>query len=53
MSQLTARVAKYSDVRYLVDFGAGLGHLARAIAFNFGAEVCCLEQQTSLTEQAM
>lgn len=53
MSQLTARIAKDCDVQYIVDFGAGLGHLARALAFNYGAKVCCLEQQLALTEQAM
>lgn len=52
MSQLTARIAKDCDVNYLVDFGAGVGHLARALAFNFGAKVCCLEQQEKLTDQA-
>lgn len=53
MSQLTARIARDCDVQYIVDFGAGLGHLARALAFNYGAKVCCLEQQLVLTEQAM
>lgn len=53
MSQLTACIANDCDVRYIVDFGAGLGHLARALVFNFGMKVCCLEQQTALTEQAM
>lgn len=52
MSQLTARIAKDCGVQYIVDFGAGSGHLARALAFNFGVKVCCLEQQAALTEQA-
>lgn len=52
LSQLTAQIADSSDVKYIVDFGAGLGHLARSLSFNFGLKVCCLEQDTSLTEQA-
>lgn len=53
MSQLTARIANDCNACYIVDFGAGLGHLARALAFDFGAKVCCLEQQSTLIEQAM
>lgn len=52
MSQYTAMIAKDAGVDYIVDFGAGLGHLARSLAFGYGLNVCCLEKQSDLTEQA-
>lgn len=53
MSQVTAQIAQDCGVEYVVDFGSGLGHLARALSYGYGLKVCCLEQQTSLTEQAV
>lgn len=52
MSQLTASIAKECNVNYIVDFGSGLGHLARSLSFNHGLNVCCLEQQSALIGQA-
>lgn len=52
MSQLTAEIANKSDVKYIVDFGSGLGHLARMLAFGYGLNVCCLEKESTLTDQA-
>lgn len=52
MSQYTAKIAKDNSVDYIVDFGAGLGHLARSLAFGYGLNVCCLEKQPDLTEHA-
>lgn len=53
MSRLTASVANEHSVEYIVDFGAGLGHLARSLTYGYGLKVCCLEQQISLTQSAM
>lgn len=52
MSQLTARVADDMNVKFIIDFGSGLGHLARSLTYEYALRVCCLEQQTALTEQA-
>lgn len=52
MGQLTARIANESGVKYIVDFGSGLGHLARWLAYGHNLNVCCLEKETTLTEQA-
>lgn len=52
MSQVTARVAREHTIEYIVDFGSGLGHLARMLTYGYGLKVCCLEQQTMLSEQA-
>lgn len=53
MSKITAKVARDNDVEYIIDFGSGLGHLSRALAYGYGLKVCCLEQQTALSEQAV
>lgn len=53
MAELTAATAKRcSDTKYVVDFGAGLGHLARILAFQHGIISCCLEQQEKLSSEA-
>lgn len=52
MSRYTAEVANEIGVRYIVDFGAGLGHLARSLAYGYELNVCCLEKQAEFTEQA-
>lgn len=52
MSQLTANIANEYGVKYIVDFGAGLGHLARLLAYGHRLNVCCLEMQIALTKQA-
>ncbi|XP_055840119.1 methyltransferase-like protein 25B [Episyrphus balteatus] len=39
-------------VDFVVDFGAGLGHLARVLGYAYGVQVCCLEMQDSLNDQA-
>ncbi|XP_053951634.1 methyltransferase-like protein 25B isoform X1 [Anastrepha ludens] len=41
-----------SPVDYVVDFGAGLGHLARVLGYGYGKQVCCLEMRTELNVQA-
>lgn len=52
MAKLCAETAKKCETNYVVDFGAGLGHLARILAFQHGMRVCCLEQQEKLSEEA-
>lgn len=52
MSELTARIAHENNIKYIVDFGAGLGHLARSLTYGYRLKVCCLEQQVILTDQA-
>lgn len=52
MGSLTADVARESDVKYIIDFGAGLGHLARLLAYGYRLNVCCLERDSTLIEQA-
>ena len=52
MAGLTAETAKRCNTKYVVDFGAGLGHLARNLSFEHGIRVCCLEQQETLSKEA-
>lgn len=52
MSQLTASIAYENGIEYIVDFGSGLGHLARLLTYGYRLNVCCLEMQRSLTDQA-
>lgn len=52
MSQLSAGIASKLDVKYIVDFGSGLGHLARLLAYGHKLNVCCLEKERTLTMQA-
>lgn len=37
----------------VVDIGAGVGHLSRVLAFKYGLNVICIEQDSTLTEQAI
>lgn len=52
MSKLTADVAKKLHVKYIVDFGSGVGHLARLLVYGYKLNVCCLEKDKALIEQA-
>lgn len=52
MGKLTADVAEGLGVKYIVDFGAGLGHLARLLTYGYRLNVCCLEKDSTLIEQA-
>lgn len=36
----------------VVDIGAGVGHLSRVLAFKYGLNVICIEQDSTLTNQA-
>lgn len=52
MSAECYRTARECNVQYVVDVGAGLGHLARLLGFGYGLKVCCLEEQPALSKQA-
>lgn len=52
MSRVCKEVADELGIEYIVDFGAGLGHLSRVLAYGYGLKVCCLEQNAELTKQA-
>lgn len=52
MALLCASTAVECQVKYILDFGAGLGHLSRVLGYRYGLNVCCLEQQKQLTEEA-
>lgn len=54
--QLMASLCEYSrqisPVDFIVDFGAGLGHLARVLGYGYGIQVYCIEMQPELNVQA-
>lgn len=52
MSRICGKVAKELGIEYIVDFGAGLGHLSRVLTYDYGLKVCCLEQNSELTQKA-
>lgn len=52
MAGLTASTVKRCATNYVVDFGAGLGHLARILSFQHAIRVCCLEMQEKLSNEA-
>lgn len=52
MANKVATTAIDGGVEYILDFGAGLGHLSRFLGYGYGLRVCCLEQQKQLTEEA-
>lgn len=52
MSGTTAQIAKDLGIEHIIDFGSGLGHLSRMLAYGYGLRVCCLEQQSVLSDQA-
>ncbi|XP_037948743.1 protein RRNAD1 [Teleopsis dalmanni] len=52
MAALCKRSSDDAKVDFVVDFGAGLGHLARVLGYAYNVRVCCLEMQDSLNVQA-
>lgn len=52
MAALCAATAINCRVKYILDFGAGLGHLSRMLGYGYGLSVCCLEQQNQFSEDA-
>ncbi|XP_075168374.1 methyltransferase-like protein 25B [Haematobia irritans] len=52
MASLCQNISEDIPVDFIVDFGAGLGHLARTLAYGYNIKMCCLEMQTKLNQQA-
>ncbi|XP_017097533.2 methyltransferase-like protein 25B isoform X1 [Drosophila bipectinata] len=52
MSEICALSHHQTPVDFIVDFGAGVGHLARVLGYGFGIQVCCFEMQDELNQQA-
>lgn len=53
MAVICAQSCQQNSVDFVVDFGAGLGHLARILGYGFGINVCCFEMQADLNQQAV
>ncbi|XP_020283775.1 protein RRNAD1-like isoform X1 [Pseudomyrmex gracilis] len=52
IAEICADCAKESNAKCIVDVGAGMGHLARTLAFKYNLRVICIEQDSSLSKQA-
>ncbi|XP_043662179.1 protein RRNAD1 isoform X2 [Drosophila teissieri] len=52
MAEICALSQKNTPVDFIVDFGAGVGHLARVLGYGYGLRVCCYEMQPHLNQQA-
>lgn len=49
---MCADCAYEANCKSIVDIGAGMGHLARILAFRYGLYVTCIEQDCILLQQA-
>uniref|UniRef100_A0A1A9VP14 Methyltranfer_dom domain-containing protein n=1 Tax=Glossina austeni TaxID=7395 RepID=A0A1A9VP14_GLOAU len=52
MASTCVEMCQNVAVDFIVDFGAGVGHLARVLGFGCGIKVCCIEMQDQLNKQA-
>lgn len=52
MSKISSDSAKQAQVENVVDFGAGLGHLSRALGYGYNINMICLEMQDQLNSEA-
>ncbi|KAH8365221.1 hypothetical protein KR084_006267 [Drosophila pseudotakahashii] len=52
MAEVCALSNQRTPVDFIVDFGAGVGHLARILGYGYGLQVCCFEMQPDLNQQA-
>ncbi|XP_014489337.1 PREDICTED: protein RRNAD1-like isoform X2 [Dinoponera quadriceps] len=52
IARICANCARESDAKCIVDVGAGMGHLARSLAFKYDLCVTCIEQNAALSQQA-
>lgn len=52
MAEICALSHRQTPVDFIVDFGAGVGHLARVLGYGFGIRVCCFEMQPNLNQLA-
>lgn len=53
MAQLCHQSCQNCKVDFVIDFGAGLGHLARVLNYGYNIQVCCLEKEEKLNRQAI
>ncbi|XP_034652857.1 protein RRNAD1 isoform X1 [Drosophila subobscura] len=53
MAEICAFSCRTTPVDFIVDFGAGVGHLARILGYGYGIQVCCFEMQPELNQQAV
>ncbi|XP_012059464.1 PREDICTED: protein RRNAD1-like [Atta cephalotes] len=52
IARVCADCAQESNAECIVDVGAGVGHLARSLAFKYVLHVICIEQDALLSQQA-
>lgn len=52
MAQLCHQSCQNYKVDFVIDFGAGIGHLARLLNYGYNIPVCCLEKEERLNRQA-
>ncbi|XP_017061468.1 protein RRNAD1 isoform X2 [Drosophila ficusphila] len=52
MAEICGISCRQTPVDFIVDFGAGVGHLARILGYGYGLQVCCFEMQPDLNLQA-
>ncbi|XP_046810720.1 methyltransferase-like protein 25B [Lucilia cuprina] len=52
MAALCKQICTENPVDFIIDFGAGLGHLARVLGYAYNIKVCGLEMQTELNQNA-
>lgn len=52
IAQVCAGCAHEASCKCIVDIGSGMGHLARILAFQYGLNVTCIEQDCTLLQQA-
>ncbi|KAJ8678870.1 hypothetical protein QAD02_014657 [Eretmocerus hayati] len=52
MSQITSKCGQEAECKGVVDIGAGMGHLARVLAYKYDMNVICVEQNQLLLEGA-
>jgi len=50
--QICSKTAQQLKCFFVVDVGAGKGHLSRLLSYGYGLNVCCLEAQEDLTHAA-
>ncbi|KAM7341958.1 methyltransferase-like protein 25B [Cochliomyia hominivorax] len=52
MVALCKQICLQNPVDFVIDFGAGLGHLARVLGYAYNIKVCALEMQNELNKNA-
>lgn len=52
MVKICTNTSQTSNVRTIIDFGSGLGHLSRHLQYNLGLDMTCIEQNGCLINEA-